>query len=171
MRSQGKTILVDTGIGDKDRAYFPKGRLPEAMREYGVTPGDIDIVLATHIHIDHVGWHTRIEGETCVPMFPSSKYVFNREEWDFFTSDEEAAKDDRQYVRDCVLPLRDVANIDLVEGEHALTDEIHLLPTPGHTPAHVSVAIASGGETGIIIGDFCHHPAQAVRTEWSPCST
>jgi glyoxylase-like metal-dependent hydrolase (beta-lactamase superfamily II) len=72
-------------------------------------------------------------------------------------------------VRDSVLPLRDCgADIQLVEGEHRVTDDITLLQTPGHTPAHVSVAVASQGEAGVIIGDVCHHPAQVTETEWSP---
>ncbi|MEX2226694.1 MAG: MBL fold metallo-hydrolase [Dehalococcoidia bacterium] len=169
VRSSGNTILVDTGIGGKTRQYFPTGRLPDALREAGVEMGDIDIVLATHIHVDHVGWHTVARGDDFVPAFPNAAYVFNRPEWDFFTSPEESAGDDRVYVRDSVLPLRDCgANIELVEGEHRLTDDLTLIQTPGHTPAHVSVAIASQGEAGVIIGDVCHHPAQVTNTDWCP---
>jgi glyoxylase-like metal-dependent hydrolase (beta-lactamase superfamily II) len=169
VRSGGKTILVDTGIGAKPRPYFPIGRLPDALREAGVAMDEIDIVLATHIHVDHVGWHTVADGEGFVPAFPNATYVFNRPEWDFFTSPKESAGDDRAYVRDSVLPLRDAgADIQLVDGEHRLTDDITLLQTPGHTPAHVSVAIASQGEAGVIIGDVCHHPAQVTNTDWCP---
>jgi len=169
VRSSGKTILVDTGIGAKERAYFPNGRLPDALGELGVGVGDIDIVLATHIHIDHVGWHTTAQGDGFVPTFPNATYAFNRPEWDFFTSPKESAPDDRLYVRDSVLPLLDAgADIALVDGEHRLTDDLTLLQTPGHTPAHVSVAIASHGESGVIIGDVCHHPAQVTNTDWCP---
>lgn len=169
VRSAGKLILVDTGIGGKPRPYFPVGRLPDALAEHGVTVEDIDIVLATHIHIDHVGWHTTAVGEAFAPTFPNATYVFNRPEWEFFTSPAESAADDRLYVRDSVLPLRDAAiDVQLVEGEHRLTEDLTLLQTPGHTPAHVSVAIASQGESGVIIGDVCHHPAQVTHTDWCP---
>lgn len=166
LRSGGKTVVVDTGIGAKNRAIFPNGRLPDALAEAGVRPEDVDIVLATHIHIDHVGWHTTLAGESYVPTFPNATYVFNREEHEFFTSAEQAPK--WEHVRDCVLPLDGAADIALVDGEHRLTDEITLLPTPGHTPAHVSVSIMSQGEAAVLIGDVCHHPAQMIETGWSP---
>lgn len=168
IRSGGKTILLDTGIGSKDREFFPNGRLPDALAEAGVRPDEIDVVMATHIHLDHVGWHTTLAGETYVPTFPNATHIFNRAEYEFFTAPEEAAKDDRHYVRDCVLPLDGAVEIKLVDDEYKLTDELTLLPTPGHTPAHVSVAIVSGGEAGVIIGDVAHHPAQLTETGWSP---
>jgi glyoxylase-like metal-dependent hydrolase (beta-lactamase superfamily II) len=168
VRSNGKTIVVDTGIGGKPRRFFPTGRLPDALGEAGVRPGDVDVVIATHIHIDHVGWHTVAQGDGFVPLFPNATHVFNREEFEYFTSPDVANARDRDYVRDSVLPLIDVAKIDLVDGEHRVTDELTLLPTPGHTPAHVSIGIVSGGEAGVIIGDVCHHPAQMVECGWSP---
>jgi glyoxylase-like metal-dependent hydrolase (beta-lactamase superfamily II) len=165
VRTNGKTVLVDSGIGAKDRPFFPNGRLPEAIAEAGVKLDDIDIVLATHIHIDHVGWHTTARDGGFVPTFPKATHVFNRDEWAYWTQPDVAKA--TPYVIDCVQPLEGVADISLVDGEHRLTDELTLLQTPGHTPAHISVAIASAGEAGVIIGDVCHHPAQ-VTEGWSP---
>ncbi len=167
LRSGGKTVLVDTGIGAKDRPFFPNGRLPDAMAEAGVNPDDIDIVLATHIHIDHVGWHTTARDGAFVPTFPKATHVFNGDEWAYWTAPAVAHAAANAHVVDCVLPLEGVADISLVDGEHQLTDELTLLQTPGHTPAHISVAIMSAGEAGVIIGDVCHHPAQ-VTEGWSP---
>ncbi len=166
LRSGGKTIVVDTGVGAKNRPIFPNGRLPDALADAGIRLEDVDIVLATHIHIDHVGWHTTLRGETYAPTFPNATHVFNRDEYDFFTSPAQVPV--WEHVRDCVLPLDGAADIALVDGEHRLTDEIMLLPTPGHTPAHVSVAIMSQGEAAVIIGDVCHHPAQMIECGWSP---
>lgn len=165
VRSGGKTILVDSGIGAKDRQGMPNGRLPDALGEAGVKLEDIDIVIATHIHIDHVGWHTTARGNGFAPTFPNATHVFNRDEWAYWTSPEVATK--TPWVIDCVQPLEGVAEISLVDGEHKVTDDLTLLQTPGHTPAHISVAIMSAGEAGVIIGDVCHHPAQ-VTEGWSP---
>ena len=167
VRSDGKTIIIDTGIGAKDRPFFPNGRLPDALVEIGVTPDSIDIVANTHIHIDHVGWHTTLRGEAYVPTFPRAKHLFNKDEWEYFTNPEVANAAGQEHVVDCVLPLRDNADIDLVGAEYQVTDEITLLLTPGHTPAHQSFIISSAGETGIIWGDVCHHPAQVTEL-WSP---
>ncbi len=167
LRSGGKTVLVDTGIGAKDRAWFPNGRLPDAIAEAGVRLDEIDIVLATHMHIDHVGWHTTKQGDAFVPTFPKATCVFDRKEWEYWTDPAVANAPGNEHIVDCVLPLRDATKIDLVEGEHHVTDEITLLPTPGHSPSHISVAIVSAGEAAVIIGDVCHHPAQ-VTEGWSP---
>ena len=168
VRSGGKTILVDTGIGAKDRQLMRNGRLPDALADAGVRPDDVDIVLATHIHIDHVGWHTTLRGEAYVPTFPNATHVFARAEWDYWTAPDVARASGNEHVVECVLPLEGQADIELVDGEHRLTDELTLLPTPGHTPAHTAVAIVSGGEAGVIIGDVCHHPAQMIETGWQP---
>ena len=164
VRSGGKTILIDSGIGDKERPFFPKGRLPEALAEIGVRPEDIDIVACSHMHIDHVGWHTTKVGDKFVPTFPKSKLVFVKDEWDYFTGPDGR---EQPHIVDCVLPLKDVADIELVGGEHKLTDDITLVPAPGHTPAHSAFAIVSAGEAGVIWGDLCHHPAQVTEL-WSP---
>jgi glyoxylase-like metal-dependent hydrolase (beta-lactamase superfamily II) len=165
VRTGGKTVLVDSGIGAKNRPGVANGRLPDALAEAGVKLGDINIVLATHIHIDHVGWHTTARDGAFVPTFPKATHVFNRDEWAYWTAPDVAKA--TPWVVDCVQPLEGAADIALVEGEHRVTDELTLIQTPGHTPAHVSVAIMSAGEAGVIIGDVCHHPAQ-ITEGWSP---
>ena len=169
VRAGGKTMIIDSGIGAKDRPMFPSGRLPDVLKEINVRPEEIDVVVATHIHIDHVGWHTTSDGKGgWRPTFPNAVHVFARAEFEYFTQPEVANSPQIPWVNDCVLPLVDVAKIELVDSEHHLTDELTRLPTPGHTPAHSAIVISSGGESAVIIGDVCHHPAQMMETGWSP---
>lgn len=166
VRSAGKTILIDTGMGAKDRPIFPNGRLPDALAEVGVRPADIDLVAVTHIHVDHVGGHTTKAGEAWLPAFPNSKHLFARAEWDYWTDPSVANARGNEFVVDCVLPLQGLADVDLVSAEHRLTDDLVMLPTPGHTPAHTSYLISSAGESAVILGDVAHTPVQ-VTTNWS----
>jgi glyoxylase-like metal-dependent hydrolase (beta-lactamase superfamily II) len=165
IRSGGSTIIVDTGIGAKDRPFFPTGRLPDALREAGAPAESIDIVATTHIHIDHVGWHTTKQDDAYLPTFPKAKHLFNKNEYEYFTQPDIAQQN--PHVIDCVMPLKDAADIELTSDEYKLTDEITLIQTPGHTPHHQSFVIRSGGESGILWGDVCHHPAQVTEL-WSP---
>jgi glyoxylase-like metal-dependent hydrolase (beta-lactamase superfamily II) len=167
VRSAGKTIIIDTGIGAKDRPMFPNGRLPGALAELGVAPDSVDIVANTHMHVDHVGWHTTRRGEAYVPTFPKARHLFNKDEWAYFTNPAVANAPGNAHIVDSVLPLQGQADVDLVSTEHQVTAEITLIPTPGHTPAHQSFVIASAGEKGIIWGDVCHNPAQITEL-WSP---
>jgi glyoxylase-like metal-dependent hydrolase (beta-lactamase superfamily II) len=166
VRAGGKTIIVDTGLGKKDRGFFGNGRIMESLAELGVQPNDVDIVLATHIHIDHVGGHTIAAGDGYVPAFPKARYVFTRAEWDYWTAPDVANAPGNPYVVDSVLPLQGAANVELVDGEHRVSDEIALIPTPGHTPAHTSFLISSGGEAAVIVGDVAHSPVQVTETSW-----
>ena len=165
VRSAGQTLLIDTGLGDKGRPNYPQGHLLANLAEVGVQPRDIDQVVITHLHVDHVGWNTLRQGDGWAPTFPNARYRIVRAEWDYFTAPERAATLD--YMQDSVLPLTDSGQLDLVEGEHRLTPELSLVPSPGHTPAHACVAVASGGEHAMIIGDLAHHPVQLTELEWS----
>jgi glyoxylase-like metal-dependent hydrolase (beta-lactamase superfamily II) len=169
IRSGGQTILIDSGIGAKNRPFFPQGRLPDALREAGAPPETIDVVIATHIHIDHVGWHTTAQDGAFVPTFPQAKHIFNLAEWNYFTQPDVANQPMNAHVLDCVLPLDGKVSLELMDvaSEHRLNDDITLISTPGHTPAHMSLAIVSAGEAAVIWGDVCHHPAQ-VTEGWSP---
>lgn len=164
VRSSGKTVLVDTGLGEIQRQGYPQGTMLDNLREAGVQPEDVDIVLNTHLHIDHVGWNTIQRGATRVPTFPNARYLIVRDEWEFFTTHETLREQD--YMREGVLPLEHSGNLDLVDGTHTVTAELTLVPSPGHTPAHACVAVVSGGEKAMIVGDLAHHPVQLTETAW-----
>jgi glyoxylase-like metal-dependent hydrolase (beta-lactamase superfamily II) len=164
LRSDGRTVIVDTGLGETQREGYPPGNLLANLRAEGVPPEDVDIVLITHLHLDHVGWNTVVRDGRRVPAFPNARYVIVRDEWEAFTTDETLRA--QVQIQECVLPLEGTGQLDLVEGTHVVTSELTLVPAPGHTPAHACLAVVSGGEKAMIIGDLAHHPVQLTETAW-----
>jgi glyoxylase-like metal-dependent hydrolase (beta-lactamase superfamily II) len=160
---------VDTCIGnDKERRIPPwnkrQGPFLTQLQEAGYAPDSIDTVICTHLHTDHVGWNTRLVGQTWVPTFPQARYVLTRLEWEHWSRTEEPWT--RIVMDDSVRPIFDAGLVDLVETEHVVHETIRFEPTPGHTPGHVSVHIASRGESAVITGDLVHHPCQFARPDW-----
>lgn len=182
LRSEGKTILIDTGLGI-DTGHLEtldKGKLLTDMDAKGVGRDDVDIVGITHLHIDHVGWNflyadggvgagspdSEVErsGEPQA-TFSNARYWVNNADWRVFTR---GALRKRQYIPAQVLPLQEQGILELFEGERHMTGEVSTLPTPGHTPGHTSFLVASQGERAVITGDAIHSRAQAQETHWSP---
>jgi glyoxylase-like metal-dependent hydrolase (beta-lactamase superfamily II) len=175
VESGGYKIIVDTCVGNgKERAYEGWNRLKlpflERLIESGFPAESIDFVLCTHLHIDHVGWNTRWDGDKWVPTFPNARYLFGRLEWEHWSHENHGIGDVPQQmaalidldptIADSVLPIVKFDLHNLVETDHILTDEVSLFATPGHTPGHVSVAIRSGGQEAVITGDLIHNPIQ-----------
>ena len=168
IESAGRRIVVDTCVGnDKPRRNPGWNRLDtpflQRLAEAGIQPEDIDTVLCTHLHVDHVGWNTRWVGGRWVPTFPRARYLFARTEWAHWSQQDAEEGDD--VIGDSVRPIVDAGLADLVEADHRLTDEVSLEPTPGHTPGHVSVRIRSGGQQAVITGDLMHHPIQCAEPD------
>ena len=171
-------ILVDTCIGnDKDRLpYRDWHRMNTAWESNlvrtGVTPSDIDFVMCTHLHVDHVGWNTRLQNGQWIPTFPNAKYVFSQVEFDFWQqarnkADPEAfSAVNNQTFDDSVLPILHLA--ELISGEHELIDDlIRISPAPGHTPGSMTLKLASGPDKAIFTGDIFHHPIQVYEPHWN----
>ncbi len=166
--SQGRRIVVDTCVGnDKPRAVPGWHQLQspflQRMTEAGFAPDTIDTVLCTHLHVDHVGWNTRLVEGRWVPTFANARYLFGRREWAHWALAQEG--EDRLIMDDSVRPILDAGQAELVEMDHVLTDEVRLEPTPGHTPGHVSVRIRSQGQEAVITGDLMHHPVQCCEPD------
>lgn len=156
VRSGGKLIIVDTGL------QAPDGALLEDMSKKGVDREAVDLVVFTHLHPDHVGWNLT-NGR---PTFPNARYLVPRKDWDYWTQPSVVAT--AEHITNQVLPLKELNIMDLMEDDYKITDELTTVSTPGHTPGHVSIVIASQGERGYILGDVAHSPAQAHYTDWSP---
>ncbi len=164
-----RRIVVDTCIGnDKERPIPAWSRLQtpflEDLEAAGHAPDRVDTVICTHLHIDHVGWNTRLQGDRWVPTFANARYLLARPEWDHWS--EHANRHDQAVLDDSVRPIFDAGLVDLVETDHEVETRVRLVPTPGHTPGHVSVTIDSRGESAVITGDLVHHPSQFARPHW-----
>jgi len=169
MESPGHRMVVDTCIGNEKRRAFPGWNMLQLpfltdLEKAGFARDSIDRVLCTHLHVDHVGWNTMLVEGKWTPTFPHARYLIGRKEWEHWSKTMEP--DTRELLDDSVRPVFEAGLADLVESDTRITDEIRLEPTPGHTPGHHSVRIASRGQEAVITGDLMHHPVQMAHPEW-----
>ncbi len=169
VRTAGKNVLIDSGLGNRKRSGFPPGNLDEALREAGVDRGEIDYVVHTHLHVDHVGWNT-VDNEQGEPeiYFPKARFVIQEPEWDYWMEPEKVEAPGNEHLKQCVEPLRHSGRIDFFNGEAPFDENLTFIGTPGHTPGHVSIGVYSAGERAVIVGDASHHPMQLDHPDWSP---
>jgi glyoxylase-like metal-dependent hydrolase (beta-lactamase superfamily II) len=171
-------ILIDTCIGNH------KERLPIRdwhhlqtpwllkLKATGMEPEDIDFVMCTHLHVDHVGWNTRLQDGQWLPTFPNARYLFSKQEFDFWQAERSTSatagfnRVNQQTFDDSVLPIMHLAQ--LIEGEHeVIADMLRIIPAPGHTPGSILIDLQSAGAGAIFTGDVCHHPLQVYQPDWN----
>jgi glyoxylase-like metal-dependent hydrolase (beta-lactamase superfamily II) len=167
------TILVDSCIGnDKPRPTRPKWNMKtddtymHALKAAGISVEEIDYVMCTHLHVDHVGWNTRLENGKWVPTFPKARYVFARGEYDYWAGQHEKAE--VPPFGDSVLPVVAANKAEIVGHDFAIGDHVKILPTPGHTPGHVAFTFGRSKEDAVFSGDLMHSPLQLRYPELSP---
>ena len=172
VRTPHHTILIDTCIGnDKPRPTRPKWDMKTdntyigGLKAAGFSVEDIDFVMCTHLHPDHVGWNTRLQNGRWVPTFPNARYVFGKTEFEHWTA-QNAKAAVPQFV-DSVLPVVEAKRADIVERDLAVGDHARILPTPGHTLGHVAFAFGKGKDDAVFSGDLIHSPLQAVYPDLS----
>lgn len=181
LKSEGRVVLVDTGVGnDRDRPQAPSmdhlqtdflGRLAAI----GVEPGDVDVVVNTHIHYDHVGWNTCRQGEAWVPTFPNARYLVPQRDYEYFDPDNASAmraprtEDEkarfagiRLVFTDSITPVVDSGQLQTWDGTHRIDQTMRLELAPGHTPGS-SVLWLETGRGGVFVGDLLHTPVQLAR--------
>ena len=177
VQSGGTTILVDTGMGPgphPDRGNRT-GNLyevvsdvvapPDNRRNTNVSPSDqINFVIHTHLHADHVGWNLRYSGGMPAPYFRRARYIISKPDYDYFTEEQMLQKS--PHIQRQIIPLRRLRLQQIVEGEHEVTDGIMVVPAPGHTPGHQVVLINSGGKKAMVAGDLLHTIAQVSESSW-----
>jgi len=175
VRTRRHNILIDgcMGEGKTCRWHLPWHKLRGLrflgdLAALGLQPEDIDFVMCTHLHGDHVGWNTRLVGGRWVPTFPRARYVISRRELDHWQNHNRMASADdyEECIDESVLPVVEAGQALLVNEDHAIDDEIWLEPLPGHTPGHYGVRLRSNGAEAIMIGDLMHSPVQCAEPDW-----
>ena len=160
-------ILVDACIGNnktfEHRPSWNKktdSNWMNALKAAGLGPEDIDFVMCTHLHGDHVGWNTKLENGRWVPTFPKARYLFSKKEYEYWSGATDSPMP-MDPMNESVLPIIEAKKADLVTSDHELNDHIRLMPTPGHTPDHFAVCAGKGHDQAVFTGDLIHSPLQA----------
>jgi glyoxylase-like metal-dependent hydrolase (beta-lactamase superfamily II) len=169
-------ILIDSCCGNNKskplRPFWHMLNTPylERLAAAGARPEDIDLVMCTHLHHDHVGWNTQLRDGRWVPTFPNARYVFSKPDVEYFQkidSDPKTAPAESGTFRECVIPIIEAGRADLVTGPHRLNDFIEIEPAPGHSAGHVVFKLESKGARGVFIGDVLHHLLQVYYPDWN----
>ncbi|MFF7993245.1 MBL fold metallo-hydrolase [Kitasatospora xanthocidica] len=187
VRSGGRTVLVDTGVGDgRERPSTPmfhrrEGRFPELLAAAGVRPQEVDVVVNTHLHADHVGWNTTKEDGGWVPMFPNAEYFLPAADLAFFDPAAKHAARDGGAVdperwaewdlvfEDSVAPVLAAGQAVEWSGSLRLDAALVLEEAPGHTPGSSVLRVDSGGERAVFVGDLMHSPVQLAHPSCNSC--
>ena len=179
LRSEGRTILIDTGAGnDKFRPYAKVWQYMDTdyLRQLsmaGVRPDEVDIVVNTHLHNDHVGWNTRREGRDWVPTFPNATYLIPKVEFDFWNPEHPSRARDpkagQNVWEDSVLPVREAGLVKLWDGKHSIDSNLTLELAPGHTPGSSFVRLRSLTDRALFTGDLLHSPLQFEHPHFNSC--
>lgn len=170
IRSGGKTVLLDTGVGTKPTrapgamVIEDTGRLLANLSRAGIRTEDVDIVVNTHLHFDHCGGNTVIDDGRLVPAFPRARYFIHEGEWEAATHPNERTRG--TYLAENFEPLADTRQVDPVSGEVEVAKGVRIVPAPGHTESHCVIELESGGRFALYVGELSQHPVMLERLAW-----
>ncbi len=169
VESCGHKIIIDTCVGNDKKRTTPEFNqlnrpFLDDIAKSGFEREAIDIVVCTHLHYDHVGWNTMKVNGKWIPTFPNARYLITQPEFAHLSNEKDESS--VQTFGDSVAPIFEAGLVELVDCNHQITPELQLIPTPGHTPGHCSLAISSRGQKAMITGDVMHHPCQCIHPEW-----
>jgi glyoxylase-like metal-dependent hydrolase (beta-lactamase superfamily II) len=167
------TVVIDTGVGnDKERHEVPawnrrQGTYLDDLRAAGVTPEQVDYVLCTHLHVDHVGWNTRLVDGQWVPTFPKAKYVMVGSEFEFWKREQQEGRDASGCFTDSVAPVMEAGRAVLVDETYKVDEHLRFEPSHGHTPGHSCVRLTTKAGEAVFSGDLMHRVVQVAEPQWS----
>lgn len=169
VRTPRHVVLIDACIGNHKRCpAIPRFHMRdepwlERLAAAGVRPEEVDFVMCTHLHADHVGWNTRLAGDRWVPTFPNAKYLFGRTEylrWDPHRPGHAPRPINAFVFEESIQPVAEAGQMVLVDDGHEVDGTLRVEAAPGHTPGHACIRLASGGREALFSGDVIHHPLQ-----------
>ena len=170
----GRTILIDACVGnDKQRPNRPmwhqmKTPWLDRLATAGARPEQVDFVMCTHLHNDHVGWNTRLQDGRWVPTFPNARYLFNRTDYQHFEKIDPAKQPGNALAfADSVAPITQAGLADLIAGQHTVDEHLAIEPAPGHTPGTTYITLTSRGSKAVFCGDILHQAIQVFHPEWN----
>jgi glyoxylase-like metal-dependent hydrolase (beta-lactamase superfamily II) len=179
VRSAGKNILIDAESGNgKERPYFPLSSHLDTpyiqdLGRAGVKPEDVDIVVCTHLHFDHVGWNTVLKNREWIPTFANATYLFTSEDFDYWNPLNDTkplgALVNQNAYEDSIAPIHNAGQAVLWTGSHTIDENLTLVAAPGHTPGSAIVNLQSGSDRATFIGDVMNNPIQIVEPHWNSC--
>lgn len=173
IKTNGKIILVEGGLGNaklRHTMWANKRQSPylERLKEIGLGKEDVETVLTTHMHMDHVGWFTEWSNGNWSPTFPNARYVFVKKEYEYWKNTPDNGNIDTSFgLIDSIEPVINRKQAEFVPVDYRVNEQIYFEPAPGHTPGQVIIHIESKGEHLIIAGDILHHPIQAAQPDWT----
>ena len=169
MEVDGRNILVDACIGEHKtrptRPFMNQRKDTDfiaQLAKLGLSPEDIDVVFCTHLHVDHVGWNTKLDNGRWVPTFPKARYLFGRKELDFWMGQPNRAEVGGGSFVDSVIPIVEAKACDLVDDGHDLGKGLVLTALPGHTPGQLGLDVMRGKDRAYFVGDAIHSPLQVA---------
>ena len=176
IRTPWHTIIVDTCTGNhksrphKQRYHMNRWPYLARLRAAGVSPEDVDFVVCTHLHADHVGWNTTLIDNQWQVTFPNASYLVTDVEYEHWQDEaKRSVYTDDPYFEDSVLPVVEAGQMQWVGTEHVIDPCVRLSGSPGHTPGHICILIESDGVLGVMSGDIFHHPIQCAEPSWNSC--
>jgi glyoxylase-like metal-dependent hydrolase (beta-lactamase superfamily II) len=173
IRTGKHTVLVDTCVGNDKRSedhlawHMKSWPYLERLAAAGVRPEQVDFVLCTHLHVDHIGWNTRLSNGRWVPTFPNAHYIFSKVEYDHYDAIYRKDPASRPSFEDSVLPVVAAGRAEMVSGAHMIGDHFLIEPAPGHTPGHITIKLEDDEERAIFTGDILHHAIQVYNPQWN----
>jgi len=177
--SGGRTILIDTGVGnDKTRPaveswdHLEQPGYLDNLARAGVRPEDVDLVVNTHLHVDHVGWNTRLADGVWVPTFPNATYLMHKADFEFWNpanNPDITGGVNENVFEDSIAPAHAAGQVQLWEASHAIDAHLRLEAAPGHTPGSSVVKLLSGSDRALFAGDLMHTPLQVTHPDHNSC--